>query len=112
MVLLNDVPVGGLSGEAFGIRSPFFIGLALMISSTVYSAIFLPYIKPAGVTKGSASSQKGFASMMGPTRMLLPQTWRSPDGRVQKHWGVPLLALGVFLGVVSTETSCTLCILG
>lgn len=95
--------VGGLSGDAFGLRSPFMIGLGLMISATFYSLLVLPYVKPVGVAKSEKSSTKGLVALMGPTRMLLPQKWRLPDGRVQKHWGVPLLALGVYLGVVRTD---------
>lgn len=97
--------VGGLSGDAFGLRSPFMIGLVLMIFATLYSLLVLPYVKPVGVAKSEKSSTKGFVALMGPTRMLLPQKWRLPDGRVQKHWGVPLLALGVYLGVVRNDLS-------
>ena len=95
--------LGGLAGDSFGITSPFQIALAMMITSTFYSAFLLPYVKPVGVAESPGAPAKGLAALMGPTRMLLPQMWRLPDGRVKKLWGAPLLALGVFLGVVSLQ---------
>ncbi|KAL1304420.1 hypothetical protein AAFC00_003418 [Neodothiora populina] len=94
--------LGGLAGDVFGIRSPFMIALGLMVISTFYSAIFLPYIKPSGVIEEKNPSKNRFAALLGPTRVFSPQLWRYPEGRVRKHHGAGLLALGVYLGTVAT----------
>lgn len=75
-----------------------------MTLSTVYITLFLPYVKPAGNPERKESANKGLARLMGPTRMLLPQMWRLSDGHKQRQWGAPLLAFGVFLGVVRVNT--------
>lgn len=90
-----------MTGGYLGIRTPFEVGLALMTTATIYSTLFLPYIKPAGVKDPNNASPKGFAALMGPTRMLLPQKWCTPDGRIRNHWGTTMLGVGVYLGTVS-----------
>ena len=94
--------VGGISGDTFGIKSPFEIALILMIIATFYSALCLPYVAPTGASSTAGSPVKGFAALMGPTRMLLPQLWILPSGQRRKQWGAPLLAWGVYLGVLAT----------
>ncbi|KAF1988875.1 MFS general substrate transporter [Aulographum hederae CBS 113979] len=91
---------GGLISEAFGIVAPFRVTLILFLLSCLYAAIFLPMIplnKDAEVR-----GPKGFSSFFGPLRMFVPQKWVLRDGRTRKEYGVLLLGIGVFAGILAT----------
>lgn len=93
--------LGGLVGGAFGIRKPFECSVALFLLSSLYAALFIPYIDPATLTDGRDDS-KGKASVFSPLRVLLPRKMRLSGGRSTTYYGVTFLAMGVFTGVVAT----------
>lgn len=95
--------LGGLTGDIFGIRSPFQIAFALMSLSSIYVLIFLPYIAPPPAIAASKSIQsQGLARFIGPARMFAAERFVLPNGKVAWQYGIPLLGLGVFFGVLAT----------
>lgn len=92
--------LGGNSGDIFGIRMPFEIAFFLMIFSTLYTVMFLPYVAPP--KSEQESKKKGIAGLMGPMKLFIPQKFKLPNGRVQLEYGVFLLGAGVFWGVLAT----------
>lgn len=93
---------GGIVGDAFGIRRPFDAAFFLFVLSSLYAALFIPYISPDSMSDGKAAPIKGVAAFFGPLKVLLPQRLQLGNGRIQSHWGIIFLALGVFTGVLAT----------
>jgi MFS family permease len=93
--------LGGQSGDIFGIRRPYEIAFFLMIISTLYTLVFLPYVAPSKVTDETIK-KKSLSSYFGPAKMFLPQKFRLPNGSIYAHWGIFLLGAGVFWGVLAT----------
>lgn len=94
--------LGGLAGDIFGIQMPWEIALFSMVFATLYALLFLPYVPPPKRSENERSEKKGLSRFLGPAKMLAPQKWRLPDGRVKKQFGVPLLFAGIFTGVLAT----------
>ncbi|KAF4534420.1 MFS transporter [Lasiodiplodia theobromae] len=93
--------LGGVSGDVFGIQAPWEIALCSMAFATLYAYLFLPYVPPPKADVVSEKRQ-GLSRFLGPAKMLAPQRWRLPDGRVTRQFGVPLLFAGIFTGVLAT----------
>lgn len=96
--------LGGMAGEAFGIRRPFETSVGLFLLSSLYAALFIPYIDPAALSDGK-SGAGGVGSVFSPLGVLLPQKLRLAAGggsRARAHYGTTFLALGVFMGVLAT----------
>ncbi|KAL1638792.1 hypothetical protein SLS58_008606 [Diplodia intermedia] len=95
--------LGGVSGDVFGIQAPWEVALCSMVFATLYAYLFLPYVAPPKREAEKAGAKKqGLSRFLGPARMLAPQRWRLADGRVMRHYGVPLLFAGIFTGVLAT----------
>ncbi|KKY15404.1 putative major facilitator superfamily transporter [Diplodia seriata] len=95
--------LGGVSGDVFGIQAPWEVALCSMVFATLYAYLFLPYVAPPKQEEEKAGGKKqGLSRFLGPARMLAPQRWRLADGRVVRHYGVPLLFAGIFTGVLAT----------
>lgn len=94
--------LGGLMGDTYGIQRPFETAVALFLLSSLYSALFVPYIDPATLSGGESDFKSGGGSIFSPLKVLLPENLRSSSGRQTKHYGISLLALGVFVGVLAT----------
>ncbi|KAH7031820.1 major facilitator superfamily transporter [Macrophomina phaseolina] len=92
--------LGGLAGDFFGIQMPWEIALCSMVFATIYALLFLPYVPPP--KEDDAPKKQGLARFLGPAKMLAPQQWRLPDGRITRQYGVPLLFAGIFTGVLAT----------
>lgn len=91
---------GGLIGDVFGIIWPFRVTLALFLICSLHISFFLPTIHNADLeTKAS----KSLAAFFDPIKMFAPQKWRMANGTVKKQYGVLLLGIGVFLGVLATS---------
>lgn len=93
--------LGGLTGNTFGIRRPFETAVALFLLSSLYAALFMPYIDPATLADDTSDSKSG-SSVFSPLKVLWPQKMRLTSGKSIKHYGVTFLALGVFIGVLAT----------
>lgn len=72
-----------------------------MAFATLYAYLFLPYVPPPKADVVSEKRQ-GLSRFLGPAKMLAPQRWRLPDGRITRQFGVPLLFAGIFTGVLAT----------
>ena len=100
--------LGGLVAEAFGIKAPFRLTLALFLLACVYVAIFLPHIPPAEAKVADVSSmgtkkKRGmFSGFFGPLIVFAPKKFIGTDGVVRTEYGAFLLAWGVFLGILAT----------
>lgn len=95
--------VGGLAGDYINLAAPFEITFCLLVASTFFTAFFLPYIPPAkqveatdGVTPKQSSANGGPLACL---RIFVPR--KIEDGR-GRYWGLTLLGLGAFLGVLAT----------
>ncbi|OJD28606.1 major facilitator superfamily transporter, partial [Diplodia corticola] len=93
--------LGGVFGDLFGIQAPWEIAMCSMAFATLYAYFFLPYVPPPKQDEESEKKQ-GLSRFLGPAKMLAPQRWRLPDGRIKRHFGVPLLFGGIFTGVLAT----------
>ncbi|KAH9826056.1 Major Facilitator Superfamily [Teratosphaeria destructans] len=92
---------GGLIGDVFGIIWPFRVTLAMFILCCLYVQLCLPEIRHPNVEKASSRS---LASFFDPIKMFAPQRYvLAGSGRVQTQYGVLLLGIGVFLGVLATS---------
>ncbi|ETS86265.1 hypothetical protein PFICI_00093 [Pestalotiopsis fici W106-1] len=94
--------LGGITGDAFGIRRPFEVSTILFVVSVAYSALFIPFIDPKSLSGGKSQSTGGLKSVLAPFRVLMPQRIRLENGKLVQHFGITFLALGVFLGVLAT----------
>lgn len=95
--------LGGLVGDAFGIRRPFEVASVLFSLSSLYAALFIPYIDPKTFSNGNDTKPTGLKTLYAPFKVLMPQKIRlSGSERVTRHAGITFLALGVFLGVLAT----------
>ncbi|KAL7418209.1 hypothetical protein BDY24DRAFT_335414 [Mrakia frigida] len=95
--------LGGLVSDHFGIPSPFKVTLGLLISSTLFASIFLPYIAPPTPTKrvdGGAEKKEGAFVFLSPLKLLGPNY--KAEGGWRGRWGLGLLGLGLFCGVLAT----------
>lgn len=98
--------LGGYVGDTYGIRMPFNVAFFLLLTSSVYAGLVLPYISPESLTDGkTGDGSKGGKSVSGflaPLKIMAPQRVRYANGRVAKHYGVFFLCCGIFLGVLAT----------
>jgi len=92
--------VGGILGDSFEIIMPFRVAVLLFILCCIYVWHCLPDIHNKEIEAKGSKSLSGFFD---PIKMFAPQKWRLRDGRVQKEYGVLLLGVGVFLGVLATS---------
>lgn len=95
--------LGGMVGDAFGIRMPFQVACVLFLFATLYSRVVIPYISPESLSDGKKSKAKGIRGFLAPLKILAPQRVRFMDGRVANHFGVFFLCCGIFLAVLATS---------
>ncbi|EMC99405.1 hypothetical protein BAUCODRAFT_402119 [Baudoinia panamericana UAMH 10762] len=91
---------GGLIGDAFGIIWPFRVTVGLFIISCLYVQLCLPDVHNPDI---ESKASKSLSSFFDPVKMFAPQKWQLSNGKVQIEYGVLLLGLGTFLGVLSTS---------
>lgn len=104
--------LGGMTGDAFGIRMPFQVAFFLFLASSLYAAFVLPYVSPESLSDGKKGAGGGAGGRAGggvggflaPLKIMAPQRVRlwGGGGRVVKHYGVLFLCCGIFLGVLAT----------
>lgn len=95
---------GGLLADSYGIHAPFRVTLLLFLLSSIYVAIFLPYIPPSNnAKKAEAVHGKGLVrQFFSPLTVFSPKKFVNVDGQVRKEYGALLLAVGVYLGILAT----------
>ncbi|KAK5135860.1 hypothetical protein LTR08_004509 [Meristemomyces frigidus] len=91
---------GGLIGDIWGIIWPFRVTLVLFLLCCLYIWLCLPTIHNPEVESKASISLSGFFD---PIRLFAPTKWTLQTGRVQKQYGVLLLGIGTFLGVLATS---------
>lgn len=98
--------LGGYVGDTYGVRMPFNVAFFLLLTSSVYAGLVLPYIDPASLTDrkpgAKGKSGGGVGGFLAPLKIMAPQRVRYASGRVGKHYGVLFLCCGIFLGVLAT----------
>lgn len=92
--------VGGMIGDAMDIRAPFDVAFISFLVSALYARIALPYIDPSSMSDNKKSDQGAVAAFLAPLKIMTPQRLRFMDGRLKKHYGVIVLSIGIFVGVV------------
>ncbi|KAK5047681.1 hypothetical protein LTR84_006346 [Exophiala bonariae] len=106
--------LGGVLAEDFGIKSPFRLTFILFLSSSIYVALMLPYVRPAEA-KASAAAHTNpnrgtiiFRKFFKPLTVFAPRKFIGKDGLVRTEYGACLLACGVYLGILATGYLATL----
>ncbi|KAF3762801.1 hypothetical protein M406DRAFT_31187, partial [Cryphonectria parasitica EP155] len=96
--------LGGMTGDAFGIRMPFQVAFFLFLISSAYARFVLPFISPESLSDGKKDTGRGggVSGFLAPLKIMAPQHVRLFSGRVTKHYGVLFLCCGIFLGVLAT----------
>lgn len=90
---------GGLLGDIFSIKMPFRVTFVLFLSSTVYAWLALPEVGALS-KKEQARAAKSLAAFIDPIKMFAPVKWQLTSGKVKKEYGILLLGIGIFLGVL------------
>ncbi|KAJ7644673.1 hypothetical protein FB45DRAFT_1116340 [Roridomyces roridus] len=88
---------GGLAGSLINLSAPFEITFCLLVSSTLYSAFLLPYVPPAASTQ--TKEGESIFSFLACLKVFLPSKY---PGTRRRYWGVMLLGIGAFGGVLAT----------
>lgn len=95
--------LGGYVGDTYGIRMPFNVAFFLLLTSSVYAGLVLPYISPESLSDGKkGAGRKGVSGFFAPLKIMAAQRVRYAGGRVGKHYGVFFLCWGIFFGVLAT----------
>jgi MFS family permease len=100
--------VGGTLGDLFGINSPWHVSCVMFLLSCMYAGLCTPYLPPSLFADSSGTKEKGLRAIFGPLKLLRSTNIFLSNGKTATHYGVPLLAVGVFLGVLATGYAPTL----
>ncbi|KAJ7458537.1 hypothetical protein FB451DRAFT_1046793 [Mycena latifolia] len=93
---------GGLANDLIGIVAPFEIAFVLLVASTLYTLLFLPYVPPAARSEaevGATKKRESVFAFLDCLRVFLPAKYESGRGT---FYGVTLLGLGAFAGGLAT----------
>ncbi|KAJ7185265.1 major facilitator superfamily domain-containing protein [Mycena filopes] len=91
--------LSGFVYDFFGLTGPFKGTSCILVLSTVYNALFLPYIPPLGSAVGPTEPSPRWAFLDG-LGIFLPAKYEDRSGR---FWGLTLLGLGSFLAALATQ---------
>ncbi|KAF7300100.1 hypothetical protein MKEN_01333200 [Mycena kentingensis (nom. inval.)] len=93
---------GGIAGERINISAPFQITFCLLVSSTIYTRVCLPYVPPTvAADVGNGGVVNIFASFSA-LRVFRPVNYVTATGRSKAYFGLTLLAFGTFAGSLAT----------
>ncbi|KAJ7607625.1 hypothetical protein DFH06DRAFT_1249778 [Mycena polygramma] len=110
----NGYICGGLSNDYINLAAPFEITFCLLVGSTLFTALCLPYVPPggfaaakahpdsatgAGSTQQDAKKDVSVFAFLHCLRIFLPARYADGKGR---FWGLPLLGFGAFWSVMAT----------
>jgi MFS family permease len=93
--------LGGLISDGAGLKIPFYVAFVMFLVSCLYILIFLPSVE-AEASAQDQNNVKSVSSFLAPLKLYIPSKWVTPDGRRHTEFGVLLLGLGAFLGVLAT----------
>ena len=91
--------LGGLTTDLFGAPWCFRVTWCLLLLSSAMSLFFLPYIAPVAKPAGGGGKGVGRFAFLAPLRMFVPR--KLENGAT--YYGVSLLAVGVFGGVLANS---------
>lgn len=100
--------LGGVLAEDFGIKAPFRLTFILFLSSSIYVALTLPYVRPADAKVSEAELTNSnrattiIKKFFTPLTVFAPRKFIGKDGVVRTEYGACLLACGVYLGILAT----------
>ncbi|KAF7335770.1 hypothetical protein MVEN_02232800 [Mycena venus] len=95
---------GGLANDLINISAPFEITFCLLVASTIYTAVLLPYIIPAAkttrATNPASEKRESLFAFLTCLTVFLPVKYAHRSGT---FWGLTLLGIGAFVGVLATS---------
>jgi hypothetical protein len=106
---------GGLSNDLIGLSAPFEITFCLLVGSTIFTALCLPYVPPGGFpvkpdpdaptiensTTEEPKKPESVFAFLHCLRIFLPAKYADGKGK-GRFWGLPLLGFGAFWSVMAT----------
>jgi hypothetical protein len=89
-----------------GMLLPFQIAFLLLVFTTIFAALFLPYIDPAPQSPSSSSTpgtdpKKKKQSLLTPLKIFIPKR-KMVDGKGRWDFNLSFLASGAFFSVLAT----------
>lgn len=95
--------LGGVTADTFGPLSTFQVTFVLLILSSFLSFFFLPYIPPpTAPVDDDANKPKpktGWFGFLAPLKVFIPTRL---DDSSRRYYGLLLLGVGIFMGVLAT----------
>ncbi|KAJ7892647.1 hypothetical protein B0H13DRAFT_2276755 [Mycena leptocephala] len=110
----NGYICGGLSNDLIDLSAPFEITFCLLVGSTLFTGLCLPYIPPGGFpvkpdpdapsensTTEEPKKPESVFAFLHCLRIFLPAKYADGNGK-GRFWGLPLLGFGAFSSVMAT----------
>lgn len=97
--------VGGYLGDIFGDLAPFIFTTVLFILAATLTT-FLPHVAPPVKPSSSDDEERGTGifSFLAPFRVFVPRIIEPEDGgHKQRYWGMTLVGIGTFTGVLAVS---------
>lgn len=106
---MADYIVGGLAFDYGGLLLPFQIAFCLLVFTTIFGTLFLPYIAPIPPSalpdeSEEMMNEKKSRSFLYPLKIFVPRTpmlGNNPKGP-GRDWNLTFLGLGAFVSVLAT----------
>jgi hypothetical protein len=86
-----------LAYRYLGYLAPFEITFGLLVLTTIFGSVFLPYIAP----DVASDAEKKKQGMLEPLKLFLPKRVEI-GGRIKRDWNLFLLGAGAFFSVFAT----------
>ncbi|KAH7028174.1 uncharacterized protein B0I36DRAFT_247438 [Microdochium trichocladiopsis] len=95
---------GGVVSDRFGVVSPFRLGAICLSATLVFCATCVPPVSLKKDERAPTTNRRNavVASFVDPLLALGPQKLRLKNGTITTHYGVTILAVGIFVGVLAT----------
>ncbi|KAJ7864186.1 hypothetical protein B0H13DRAFT_2281919 [Mycena leptocephala] len=110
----NGYICGGLSNDLIDLSAPFEITFCLLVGSTLFTGLCLPYIPPGGFpvkpdpdapsensTTEEPKKPESVFAFLHCLRIFLPAKYADGNGK-GRFWSLPLLGFGAFSSVMAT----------
>lgn len=100
--------VGGIAFDYGGLLLPFQIAFCLLVFTTIFGYLFLPYIDPKPPSPSPSGSEEDKSSQsrsfLHPLKIFIPKRTTQANGQGRKRWDLNLfvLGLGAFFSVLAT----------
>ncbi|KAF7300105.1 hypothetical protein MKEN_01333700 [Mycena kentingensis (nom. inval.)] len=93
---------GGIAGKRINISAPFQITFCLLVSSTIYTRLCLPYVPPTAVADVGKGGVVNIFASFSALRVFRPVKYVTATGMNKVYFGLTLLAFGTFAGSLAT----------